>query len=132
MESKNDSPASPFGKAETPGRATLCGFDSGPASWAFLAAPGVVACGTGARRPCAQRARRIVGPASQATITVRAGDDLQAAIDDAHYGDTVIVEAGATFVGPLRLRDKGPGSGGDADYITIRTSDLFGIAKERN
>jgi len=81
---------------------------------------------------CAQRPRRIVGPASQGTITVRAGEDLQAAIDEAHYGDTVILEAGATYIGPLRLRDKGPASGGDADYITIRTSNLSGIAKERN
>jgi hypothetical protein len=64
---------------------------------------------------CAQRRpRRVSG--SQATITVRAGDDLQAAIDEANYGDTVVVEAGATYVGPLHLRDKGAGSGTDADY----------------
>src|SRR6266850_2200183 len=79
---------------------------------------------------CAQRPRRVSGAGSQATITVRAGEDLQAAIDEAHYGDTVIVEAGATYTGPLRLRDKGVGTGLDADYITIRTSDLAGISGE--
>src|SRR6202165_1374958 len=79
---------------------------------------------------CAQRPRRVSGAGSPATITVRAGEDLQAAIDEAQYGDTLVVEAGATYVGPLRLRDKGVGSGTDADYITIRTSDLAGIPRE--
>lgn len=79
---------------------------------------------------CAQRPRRVSGAGSQATITVHAGEDLQAAIDEAHYGDTIVVEAGATYTGPLRLRDKGVGAGNDADYITIRTSDLAGISRE--
>jgi hypothetical protein len=79
---------------------------------------------------CAQRPRRVSGAGSQATIIVRAGEDLQAAIDEAHYGDTVVVEAGAAYAGPLRLRHKGVGSGNDADYITIRTSDLTGISRE--
>jgi hypothetical protein len=79
---------------------------------------------------CAQRPRRVSVAGSRATITVRAGENLQAAIDEAHYGDTVIVEAGATYLGPLRLRDKGTGSGNDADYVTIRTSDLAGISRE--
>ena len=79
---------------------------------------------------CAQRPRRVSGAGSQATITVRAGEDLQAAIDEAQFGDTIVVEAGATYTGPLHLRDKGVGTGHDADYITIRTSDLTGIARE--
>ena len=79
---------------------------------------------------CAQRPRRVSSSGAPATITVRAGADLQAAIDEAQYGDTVVVEAGATYVGPLRLRDKGAGTGHDADYITIRTSDLAGISPE--
>ena len=79
---------------------------------------------------CAQRPRRVLGSGTQAIITVRAGQDLQAAIDEAHYGDTIVVEAGASYTGPLRLRDKGAGTGSDADYITIRTSDLSGLARE--
>jgi hypothetical protein len=79
---------------------------------------------------CAQRPRRVVGAGTQATITVHAGEDLQAAIDDARYGDIIVLEAGATFVGPLRLRNKGAGTHSDADYITIRTSDLAGISRD--
>ena len=86
--------------------------------------------GLGLAVACAQRARRVFRTGSPATITVTKGRDLQAAIDKAQYGDTIVVEAGATFVGPLHLRDKGPGSGKDADYITIQTSDLAGISPE--
>lgn len=78
---------------------------------------------------CAQRARSVFRTGSPATITVTRGSDLQAAIDKAQYGDTIVVEAGSTFVGPLHLRDKGPGSGKDSDYITIQTSDLAGISR---
>jgi hypothetical protein len=51
-------------------------------------------------------------------ITVREGDDLQDAIDLAQPGDTVVVEAGATFKGPFTLPNKRSGTG----WITIRTS----------
>jgi len=51
------------------------------------------------------------------TIAVRAGDDLQAAIDAARYGDVITLERGATFRGTFRLRAK-PGSG----WIVIRTA----------
>jgi hypothetical protein len=82
------------------------------------------AVATGLVTACGQRPRVTSG--GPATINVKAGDDLQAAIDQAKYGDTVVLQAGATFVGPLNLRDKGTG----ADYITIRTSDLAGISRE--
>lgn len=71
------------------------------------------------------RSRR-VGNANE--ITLGAGGDLQGAIKAATPGDTIILEAGATYRGPLVLPDKGASSGND--YITIRTSDLGGIAKE--
>jgi hypothetical protein len=48
-----------------------------------------------------------VAPASAATLTVTAGGDLQAAIDAARPGDTIVLQAGATFNGPFRLRAKG-------------------------
>jgi hypothetical protein len=50
-------------------------------------------------------------------ITVPAGGDLQAALDAARPGDTILVEAGATFVGNFVLPAK-RGSG----VITVRTS----------
>jgi hypothetical protein len=62
-------------------------------------------------------------------ITLKAGADLQNALESATFGDTIILQAGASY-GPIVLPDKGAGSGTDADYITIRTSDLSGISGE--
>ena len=62
-----------------------------------------------------------------ATIVVPNGGDLQAAINASNCGDEIILQAGATFAGNFILRYKGPCSGTDTDYITIRTSDLAGI-----
>ena len=61
------------------------------------------------------------------TITVKLGESLQKAIDSARYGDEIIVEAGASFQGPIILRNKGPlpaGMTDDGAYITIRSSRL--------
>jgi hypothetical protein len=52
-----------------------------------------------------------------ANVTVRAGDDLQAAINEARPGDVLRLEAGATFTGNFVLPAKAPG-----EPITIRTS----------
>ncbi|HXW05851.1 MAG TPA: right-handed parallel beta-helix repeat-containing protein [Vicinamibacterales bacterium] len=52
-----------------------------------------------------------------AYVLVRAGDDLQAAIDRARPGDVILLQAGATFVGNFRL----PPTSGDAG-ITIRSA----------
>jgi hypothetical protein len=51
------------------------------------------------------------------TIVVRAGEDLQAAIERAQPGDTILLDAGASFVGNFVLPYK-PGN----SYITIRSS----------
>ncbi|HEV7518932.1 MAG TPA: hypothetical protein VGR07_21780, partial [Thermoanaerobaculia bacterium] len=55
------------------------------------------------------------------TVNVAAGGNLQAAIDSAQPGDTLLLAAGATFTGPITLRYK-VGTGTDADWITIRTA----------
>jgi hypothetical protein len=92
----------------------------------------LVACAAATGLTCAfaQRARRVErqdksqaarAPRS-AAIRVRAGGDLQAAINSARPGDTIILEAGATYVGPFTLPYKGEGTGTDADYITIESS----------
>ena len=55
--------------------------------------------------------------ASNGKIVVKAGDDLQDAIDSARPGDIVELEAGAVFRGPITL----PVKKGNT-YITIQTS----------
>ncbi len=52
-----------------------------------------------------------------ATVTVRAGDNLQAALNAAQPGDVILLEAGATFTGNFILPVK-PGS----TFITVRSS----------
>src|SRR5687768_12602554 len=52
------------------------------------------------------------------SIPVRAGDDLQAAIDAAQPGDELVLQAGTTFTGPFVLRHKGASD----RWITIRTA----------
>jgi len=59
--------------------------------------------------------------AHAATLVVPAGGDFQAALNAANPGDTIMLEAGASYVGSFSLPAK-PGSGTDADYITIRSS----------
>jgi hypothetical protein len=46
-------------------------------------------------------------PLAGATLVVRADDDLQAAIDRARPGDTLLLEPGATYTGNFVLPDKG-------------------------
>jgi hypothetical protein len=62
-----------------------------------------------------QRARRVLS--SGASIKVGPKGDLQAAINAAKAGDTIVLEAGATYTGPFTL----PKKAGD-DYITIHSS----------
>jgi hypothetical protein len=52
-------------------------------------------------------------------VSLHAGDDLQAAINSAQPGDTLILDAGATFTGPITL----PNKTGD-QWITIESSAL--------
>lgn len=57
------------------------------------------------------------GTSSGKTTMVPSGGKLQAAIDAASPGDTILLEAGATFVGPITLPKKT-----GTECITIRTS----------
>ena len=56
-------------------------------------------------------------PTSAATITVNSGGNLQTALNTAQPGDTILLQAGATFTGNFTLPVK---SG--ASYITVRSS----------
>ena len=78
----------------------------------------------------ARNERQATRPGQQRVMTLKAGDDLQKALKSARFGDTIVLQAGATFTGPIILPFKGSGSGTDADYITIRTSEMSGIAND--
>ncbi|MBA3711403.1 MAG: right-handed parallel beta-helix repeat-containing protein, partial [Pyrinomonadaceae bacterium] len=56
-------------------------------------------------------------PAQANTIFVPSGGNFQAALNTAQPGDTILLEAGGTFIGPFVLPNK-PG----ANWITVRTS----------
>ena len=64
-------------------------------------------------------------PAEAATIQVRAGGDLQAALNAAQPGDEIVLEAGARFVGQFRL----PGKAAGGAVITIRSSATLPIRR---
>jgi len=59
------------------------------------------------------------------TITVRAGGDLQAAINRARSGDTIVLQAGASFVGSFTL----PNKAGN-EFITIQSSEIAKLPKD--
>ncbi|HVF66687.1 MAG TPA: hypothetical protein VM914_03435, partial [Pyrinomonadaceae bacterium] len=61
----------------------------------------------------------LCGPsAGAATINVGEGGNLQAALNSAQPGDTIILQAGASFTGPFTL----PNKGASGEWITVRTS----------
>jgi hypothetical protein len=57
-------------------------------------------------------------PPNGAVINVNSGDSLQAAINSAQLGDTIVLQAGAAFSGPITLPNKTSGSG----WVYIRSS----------
>jgi hypothetical protein len=63
-------------------------------------------------------------PGGGQTILVKAGMSLQAAIDAARPGDTILLQAGATFVGNFVLPAKSESS---TAYITIRSAASDGV-----
>jgi hypothetical protein len=85
----------------------------------FLVVALVVALGACLLAAFAQmtRPRRVADASGRGETVVRAGGNLQRALDSARAGDTIVVEAGATFTGTFTL----PKKEGD-DFITIRSS----------
>ncbi len=75
----------------------------------------------------ATRARRVSN--SALTVLVKRGANLQAAIDNANYGDVIVLEAGVTYSGPIVLPYKDTALAND-QYITITTSNLNGISTD--
>jgi hypothetical protein len=63
-----------------------------------------------------------VAPAG-AKLNVAAGGSLQAALDKARPGDTIVLQAGATFRGPFKLPNKTVGSG----WIYVVSSHLSNL-----
>ncbi|MCA1816671.1 MAG: right-handed parallel beta-helix repeat-containing protein [Acidobacteria bacterium] len=63
------------------------------------------------------RPRRATDAGVRGEIVVRAGGDLQRALDSARAGETLVLEAGATFKGTFTL----PKKEGD-EFITVRSS----------
>ncbi|HEY0546539.1 MAG TPA: hypothetical protein VGC91_14265, partial [Pyrinomonadaceae bacterium] len=70
------------------------------------------------RRRAEERPRRV----SSNTIEVKKGQDLQSAINVAQPGDTIVLEAGASFPGPITLPNKA-----GAAFITIQSSALASL-----
>src|ERR1700750_1183544 len=64
--------------------------------------------------------------AQAATQTLGQGANLHQALDAAQPGDTIVLEAGASFVGPFTL----PNKQGDG-WITIQSSTLAQLAEGR-
>jgi hypothetical protein len=68
----------------------------------------------------AQRSRRVATP--NKTINVGPKGNVQAALNAAQPGDTIVLEAGASYVG-FRLPYK-VGTGTDVDWITITAASI--------
>jgi hypothetical protein len=79
----------------------------------------------------------VIASATQAsTIIVPAGGDFQAALNTAQFGDTIVLQAGASYVvssmgGSFKLPAKSGGTGTDADFITIQSSQVSSLTLGR-
>jgi hypothetical protein len=61
-------------------------------------------------------------------LKVLAGEHRQAALDNAQLGDTIVLQAGATFTGPFKLPNKTAGSG----WIYVVSSKLASLPSPGN
>lgn len=67
-------------------------------------------------------------PPVGSTVTVNAGGDFQAALNNANLGDTIVLQAGATFTGPFTLPNKTSGSG----WIYVTSSNYSSLPAPGN
>ncbi len=67
-------------------------------------------------------------PPTGNTITVNAGGNLQTAINNAQPGDTIVLQAGATFTGTFTLPNKGTST----QWIYIRSSAYLSLPAPGN
>jgi hypothetical protein len=88
-------------------------------AFAFAQRPRRVSTPEGNRNTPTESRNSTQGPK---IITVHKGNDLQKALNAAEPGDTIVLDAGATYTGAYVLPVKSVLSGTDSDYITIRTS----------
>src|SRR5688500_14648293 len=65
---------------------------------------------------------RVDAAGASSTVRVGAGEDLQAALEQARPGDTILLEAGATFRGNFTLPNKQGTTGQQEQWITIRSA----------
>ena len=79
-----------------------------------------LASGHGQRQKEIKQGTRERRTSASATIPVKKGENLQKAIDQAQYGDTIVLEPGVTYRGPIILPYKDQQTD---KYVTITTSD---------
>lgn len=102
----------------------------------FLAALSITALGLGhsggVRAALPELPRTFIDttylPPSGNTITVNAGGNLQVALNNALPGDTIVLQAGATFTGPFSL----PNKGSSTAWIYVRSSDYANLPAPGN
>jgi hypothetical protein len=98
--------------------------------WAILVAVSIVpAAALGAVLPAPPQTfdSSYVAPKGR-ILNVAAGGNLQAALDTAQLGDTIVLQAGATFTGEFRLPNKTSGSG----WIYVVSSKLASLPPPGN
>jgi len=69
----------------------------------------------------------VMPPSSGAVLSVAAGGDLQGALNQAQPGDTIVLQAGATYVAPAGGFFLPPKNNPNRLWIILRTSDLTNL-----
>ncbi|HKP87841.1 MAG TPA: PKD domain-containing protein [Blastocatellia bacterium] len=97
-----------------------------PAGYSVINTPGVAEAQSATEPELPRVLLDTTYPASPgSTINVAAGGNLQAALNSALPGDTIVLQAGAQYVGNFTLPAK-TGSG----WVVVRTSNMAGIPTE--